>query len=255
MRVFAIVLFIALLGAEPAPSPPSSGADRLQQLIGAWSCRTAYRDPAQLTVTKQRSAIVMTENVLYEEGRLEHIERFVPNPRRGGWRVESDDFDGFEGAGPAWTGDAWTLEGRYQQRPDTVGHARFERPDDRTLRIVRWLDVGNRAITDGELCYRGGDPPDRSTCIVPNLPARTVYPVPPVAPIAARYGGISGVVQVGVSLDADSHIVRTRIVRSPFGVLNESALKSAGESIYRTQHRDCQPMAGDYVFLVYFNAR
>jgi hypothetical protein len=103
------VLTIALLGA--APSQPPAAGDRFPEVIGTWSCRTAYRDPVRLYIRRDRAAIVVREEVHYAHDIDIRTDRYRPASDGRGWRAETDDDSGFEGSGPAWTGDTWTLDG------------------------------------------------------------------------------------------------------------------------------------------------
>lgn len=89
-------------------------------------------------------------------------------------------------------------------------------------------------------------------CARPNVPATTVYAAFPDAPALAIQQGISGVVQIIVSLDAQNRVVGTRVQSSPSSILNNAALTAARQSKFQTEIRDCQPIAADYVFTVDF---
>ena len=77
----------------------------------------------------------------------------------------------------------------------------------------------------------------------------------PDTPALAQQQGISGVVQVVVSLDAQSRVVGTRIQSSPSAVLNAAALAAARGSQFRTEVKNCEPVAADYIFSVDFTAQ
>jgi hypothetical protein len=127
-------------------------------------------------------------------------------------------------------------------------HVRFERPDDRTLRIVRWFGGSEQGVNDVDLCWRGGVTPDESTCVVPNLPAKVVHAYEPETPWSAAFRAVNGIAYVVVSLDAASNVTGTRISRTPSETVNEPSLKAARLTTYRTQHRDCHPVPGEYMF-------
>ncbi|MBV9438808.1 MAG: hypothetical protein JOZ24_02330, partial [Candidatus Eremiobacteraeota bacterium] len=58
---------------------------------------------------------------------------------------------------------------------------------------------------------------------------------------------------VVISLDASSNITSARVVRSPSELLNEPALDAARHSVFRTEIRDCRPVARDFLFIVTFH--
>src|SRR5437870_5653114 len=82
-------------------------------------------------------------------------------------------------------------------------------------------------------------PPTPATCARPNVPATTLRAVEPDTPQIAQQQGISGTVQVIVSLDSSSHVTGTRIQTSPSAVLNSAALSAARQSTFQTEIRDC----------------
>lgn len=97
--------------------------------------------------------------------------------------------------------------------------------------------------------------PTPLSCARPNVAATTLRTVAPDTPPMAQQQGISGVVQVVVSLDAQSRVVSTHIQTSPSAVLNQAALAAARGSQFRTEVRDCEPVAADYIFSVDFTAQ
>jgi TonB family protein len=97
--------------------------------------------------------------------------------------------------------------------------------------------------------------PTPATCARPNVAATTLRAVEPDTPPIAQQQGISGTVQVIVSLDAASHVTGTRIQSSPSAVLNQAALSAARQSTFQTEIRDCKPIAADYIFSVDFTSQ
>ena len=101
--------------------------------------------------------------------------------------------------------------------------------------------------------------PHKSTtvqgCSRPNVQATTLRPAEPDTPPAAQEQGISGTVQVVVSLDADSKVVGARIQTSPSRLLNEAALAAARQSSFQTEIRDCKPISADYIYSVEFSSQ
>ncbi len=93
------------------------------------------------------------------------------------------------------------------------------------------------------------------SCSRPNVAATTVRPVEPDTPPMAQQQGISGVVQVVVSLNADSRVVSASVRSSPSAILNSAALAAARQSQFQTEIRDCKPIAADYIFSVEFNSQ
>lgn len=97
--------------------------------------------------------------------------------------------------------------------------------------------------------------PTPLACTRPAVPATTVHTVEPDMPPLAAQQGVSGTVEVVVSLDTQSRIVATRIQSSPSALLNAAAIATARASRFRTEVRDCVPLAADYIFAVEFSAQ
>jgi TonB family protein len=94
--------------------------------------------------------------------------------------------------------------------------------------------------------------PTPLSCTRPNVAAATTRAMEPEMPPLALAQGISGTVEVVVSLDAQSRIVGTRVLRSPSTTLNAAALAAARGSQFRTETKNCEPIAADYIFSVEF---
>jgi hypothetical protein len=254
IRVIA-VLASALLGASPAPSPTgaAAAADRVPELTGTWTCRTAYGFPGRLTASTDHDALVVVDEARYPTQTRARHERYRRDAA-GGWRAESDDDYGFAGTGPAWTGASWRLDGVLRSRrteTSTTAHVLYERPDEATLRVTRWTSNPS-ALPDVQLCRRGAVPPDPSICIVADLPPIALSVADPVPP---PYGTGGGTVHVVVSLDADSKVRSVVIRSSPSFELNASALDAARRTTYRTGLHDCRPVASDYLFTIEYMMR
>jgi TonB family protein len=91
-----------------------------------------------------------------------------------------------------------------------------------------------------------------ASCIRPDAPATMVRAALAETPSMAQQLAISGTVQVLVSLDAQSRVVRARVQRSPNSLLNVAALTAARSSQFRTQITNCEAIAADYVLDVTF---
>lgn len=97
--------------------------------------------------------------------------------------------------------------------------------------------------------------PTPLSCARPNVDAATLHAVEPDTPPLAQQQGISGTVQVVVSLDATSHVTSTKVQSSPSAILNNAALSAARQSTFQTQIVNCKPIAADYIFSVEFNSQ
>jgi periplasmic protein TonB len=97
--------------------------------------------------------------------------------------------------------------------------------------------------------------PTPLSCARPDVPAATLHAAEPDTPIIAQQQGIFGTVSVVVSLDVQSRVIATRIQSSPSAALNAAALAAARGSRFRTEIKDCAPVAADYIFSVEFSSQ
>jgi TonB family protein len=87
----------------------------------------------------------------------------------------------------------------------------------------------------------------------PNVPAAVLHKQEPDVPPMAQQMGLSGTVHVVVSLDEQSHLTRVQIQSSPSAILNNAALSAARSSAFRTEIRDCKPIAASFILPVEFS--
>jgi outer membrane biosynthesis protein TonB len=97
--------------------------------------------------------------------------------------------------------------------------------------------------------------PTPLSCTRPEIAATTLRAAEPETPALAQQHGVSGTVNVVVSLDAQSRIVATRVASSPSALLNPAALAAARGSVFRTGIHNCEPVAADYIFSVEFTTQ
>ncbi|HEY6234987.1 MAG TPA: energy transducer TonB [Candidatus Elarobacter sp.] len=97
--------------------------------------------------------------------------------------------------------------------------------------------------------------PTPLSCGRPNVAPATLRAAAPDTPSMAQQQGVTGVVQVVVSLDTQSRIVGTRVQSSPSALLNRAAVNAARDSQFRTEIRNCEPIAADYIFSVDFTSQ
>jgi TonB family protein len=96
--------------------------------------------------------------------------------------------------------------------------------------------------------------PRPAACARPNVPAGTYRAAEPEMPMFAQQQGITGDVQVRVSLNESSQITDVRIESSPNAILNNSALQATRASSFHTEIRRCKPVAADFIFVVTFSS-
>lgn len=248
IRSFAsLVAAVALLGASPAPAPAALPAgDRVAELVGTWTCRNPAGVVSTVVYRAENGRIAATETS--SAGSIA-TDLFRPDPS-GGWHVDrTTKYGTLTGYGPAWTSGPWVID--ENQKHGT--QIRYERIDDHTMR--RTFSISGRAPYSGEICVQGGAPPDLALCAVPDMPALVLRAAMPDIPLAAQASGISGIVDVLVSLDATGRVVDATIEKSDHPALNAASVAAARNSTYQPALHDCKPVASTYSFRVEFNAQ
>lgn len=91
------------------------------------------------------------------------------------------------------------------------------------------------------------------SCTAPDIAAHVVFTAAADTPEIAREQGATGTTQVEVSIDPDGKITATSIYRSSGSqALDNAALAAARQSTYKADVRDCEAVAGSYLFTVVF---
>jgi outer membrane biosynthesis protein TonB len=147
-------------------------------------------------------------------------------------------------------------------KADAIAEAKSEAASDaRTVARARAI-----AIDDAKVAARpkAASPPNNNStngepalaqCDNPNTPATTVNASAAKTPPVAVEHGISGVVNVVIQLDTNSRIVGTPTVQSsPSELLNGAAIEAAERSTFRTEVKNCKPVAETVIFAVEFNS-
>jgi hypothetical protein len=246
MRMVCALLAVALCGAAAAPeSPGPAVGDKIAQLVGTWSCRDAYGLMSSLVYRADGTGYASTRALKDPSGRVETATLTYHHDPAGGWAIDvvGPYFGNNRASAPVWNADAWPV----QFRNTTTWYAFGA---DGSLRRSSG-ETGPSTLR--EICIRGRTPPDPSICIAPELPTIVYRAVEPDTPAIAQQQGIVGTVHVTVSLDADSHVVGTKIASSPSVVLNRASESAARQSVYLTAHHNCKPVPSEYDFAVSFS--
>lgn len=91
------------------------------------------------------------------------------------------------------------------------------------------------------------------SCKNPDVPPRVVQAAQPDTPPIAQQQGITGQVEVIITLDANSKQTSPPTVRkSPSRILNAAAIDAARQSRFQTEIKGCTPIASQYLFIVEF---
>jgi len=91
------------------------------------------------------------------------------------------------------------------------------------------------------------------SCTAPDVAAHVVNTATAETPEVAQEQGVTGTTQVEVSIDPDGRITATSIYRSSGSqALDNAALAAARQSTYKADVRDCEAVAGSYLFTVVF---
>lgn len=246
----------APVGAQSAPS--TEHIDRSVMLAGRWTCRTAFGARTRHVGTLAGATLDIRNDVQPAGGgayRLDDVYRYDDVSDQWYATFGAGSPFAVDAVGPRWTQTDWELRG--YDRAGRAALVRFEALPDGTLRRTFLRSARQRpdrwSAYSAELCAAGDDGPPAGACIVPDMPANTIFG----APVDMRDVPLQaprGTVQVVVTLDADSQIVSTAVASAPSVYLIPPALRAARASRFHTVIRDCRPEAGRYIFSVVFGA-
>jgi Gram-negative bacterial TonB protein C-terminal len=243
MRLLSRVLMTLMLASWCAPPLGASAqTDPLAGLTGQWRCKVARAHDAERSYflsgpAKDGSAELYGRDDTTEPDGEPSVafERIIKKPDR------SASIEAIEGNAAA--ADIASL--RFTAGTLTVAYT----VDGNTMRRV----ATNAGTTlDDEHCTRLPPAPVTSSCKDPNVRATTLQAVEPSYPAEAVASRASGLVLVVVFLDDRSRVIWTQVGKSDNHLFDEEAIRSARLSTYRTEVRNCRPVAGRYIFGVEF---
>jgi hypothetical protein len=221
-----------------------SGADRVHELVGSWTCRNPAGAVSTVEYREQDGAIIADEKTPGTQAGVH--DRFRP-ASGGGWTVDRDTGNThFSGYAPAWTTGPWIITDSQKHGLDI----RYARVGDGTL--WRTFSISGRPFA-GDVCAKGDVPPDPALCAVADLPPLVLRAAEPETPVAVQQEHITGRVEVLVSLDAGGRVVDATIKQSSSPVLNPASLVAARRSTYRAALHDCKPVPAQYMFSVQYS--
>ena len=254
-RILACALApLALSAAGPSPAPAvsaSPASDRVYALAGTWSCRSAAGALVRSTGVRDGDTVKVHHDVVDQDGRRSSFDdRYTFDPVSRTWHVVSG-LGNFKADASPWLDDRWTVEGvdvNAVGRRMTLAHL-----SNGDFRRTSFYENGAKVfvLDTVERCAPGMTPPPSDACIADGYPATTLEAGPVNARLVPRTLS-SAVVQVVVSLNERSEIVGTRIQSSPDPAYDGPALASVRASKFRTEIRNCKPIAADYIFTVTF---
>jgi TonB family protein len=251
MRSLGRVPVILLFMLSSAPPPPASAAtDTLAGLAGRWHCAVAGQHAAERYYYLFASTAADGARTLY--GRQETVER-DGEPSQSFERIaqrsdRSASIEAFEGSGNATAGDAAPL--RFTSSFPGADFALSYAVDGDTMQRVATY---NGRTIDSERCTRVPEKPFDTSCAHPNVPAATLLAAEPEYPAAAIPKKASGLVHLSVTLDEHSRVIWSEVVKSDNHLFDEEAVRAARLSTYRTEIRNCRPIAKTYIFTVEFS--
>lgn len=254
-RLIACVLApLALLASAPSPMPAASttpAADRVYTLAGTWSCRSAAGALVRSTGVRDGDVVKVHGDEVDQDGKRSSFDdRYAFDPVKRTWHVVSG-LGGFKADAAPWLDDRWTVEGvNVNAVARRMTLARLPNGDFR--RTFSYQNGANVFVLDTvERCAAGTTPPPADACIADSYPATTLEAGAVNGRLVPRTPS-PAVVQVVVSLNERSEIVSTRVQSSPDPAFNGPALAATGASKFRTEIRNCKPIAADFIFSVTF---
>jgi hypothetical protein len=247
---------LTLLGASPADLPNTAQApDRVPSLIGTWTCTTANAMLERRVYRLDGTDVTWTATGLLDAAGRYRSGRIRRDAKTGGWVAETYYHRARDVANaPGWTGAEWDMSGA--EHIDMPFGPEVEPYTERFVHIDDDTFADDVAFAHGastnRVCVRGEAPPPAALC-----PAKDVAPESVRAGRVDTVRGVAyapGEARVLVTLDADSHVVSTRIVAAPSPDDGAVAEHAAMTAVYRTAYHDCHPVAGSYEFTVSFGS-
>ncbi|MBV8367395.1 MAG: energy transducer TonB [Candidatus Eremiobacteraeota bacterium] len=242
MLVFALSLV--------APPPASAATvDTLAALAGRWHCTdnrgsSTERYYALFPTSAARVDIARTlygrEDAVEPDGSPSESFERIQQRNDGTASIES-----VEGTGTARSTSTAPLSfvGNGPSGNMTLTYAIDSEDMQRT--------VSESKTTSSERCTRVAEKRFDASCAQPNMPATVLHAEEPEWPSGAL-AGMRGIVYVVIVLDERSRILWTDIAKSDNSVFDEEAARAARLSKYRTEVKNCKPVAARYVFSVSF---
>jgi TonB family protein len=92
-----------------------------------------------------------------------------------------------------------------------------------------------------------------AVCETPNVPARTILAAEAEIPALAASWQLFGTTQVQVDLDTSGDVLGASVLKtSGTPLLDQAAVEATRASKFQPEIRDCEPVAGSYIFIVDF---
>ena len=246
MRTLVVVLSIAFAAAAPLAAPPARVSAQTDDLASAKTCRNAL----------QATTIAGTPNAVTV--RL----RSVPDP---GATITA------YGATTQWSAPIGPYATVPLGRSDEKEYSFVVRADAPIEAVLyhraspactshaavreRDSDEDGPEVERPTLTLAGAKPLEPIYCAQRYAPATTLFAARPETPAIAQIAGISGVVQVLVSVDEFGKPTRAVVQSSPSNVLNKASIDAALQSTFRPETFRCHTVPGDYIFSVFYSAR
>lgn len=249
MRFMARVMAAALLAVFSLVPPAARGAQDVSSLDGHWRCTGPNLPPTERSFFTLGSARwkQLDREVFggadWSDRAGEPVRTFEHISERVDHSLEIEAVEGHGTAGPPHS-----LPLRFTGRTQDEAAA-FTLTYDLDGTSLHRVATRDGAVVDDERCTREPDPAPAS-CPQPNVPAAVVKAAEPDYPPEAFPTRAKGLVQVRVVLDDRSRVLWTDIQSSTNPVFDESARAAARDTTYRTEIRNCHPIAAGYIFTV-----
>jgi hypothetical protein len=251
------VLVPLLLAASPPPPAPSgdvaTALATVAALHGHWTCSTASGTPVTRSYASPVRANDRVDTAVY--GRAESTQNGLPVTSYERIAADHDvttvHIESVDGSATLET--AAPTEVRFRGKAFNGAALALVYAFDGTT-MQRTADVGGKRVAD-ERCSRQPDAPTPANCPQPNVPATVLHGVEPVPSALASVDRVTGTVVIFLVLDDRSQVMWTSVARSPSLLLDQSSIDAARASTYRTEVRNCKPIASGYVFGVSYATR
>lgn len=160
-----------------------------------------------------------------------------------------------------------------QRRPPTIAHHQSVRRTDSRIHVPRkpsGVVAVASSLPTGEPPAPGNtgptgpdgangqttepSSPPAPACSNPNMEAKTIVAISPDQTSSGFATGTNVTAMIKVDLDSAGRVTGVSVYRSTGSLeLDSAAMQAARESSYAPETRDCQPVAGSYLFKVEFS--
>lgn len=246
-RVFSALLMCAWTIAlvSPVGAAGTQSVSPLQPFAGHWRCTGGPDGPAERSYVLDMGGLVGRSDSGSVKDGTDAVSWERVAFKGGTHEMTGESLEG-DSSGSRNDDGSIVLQGRGDPNtpPFTIRYAAAGDTLERT--------VTSRGNVTAERCTREPELGYPLTCADRNVGAATLHaaPVEMTAQLISEHP--TGMIYVVVTLDDRSNVVWTTVDRTDSPLFVQPALHAVRASTFRTEVRNCRPIAADYIFVVQF---